>query len=120
MATHKEDGKNVAYGEMQTYLAMKGKDEVEEEGDGVWRRRRKYTRKASSWRLEADAESERKREKWVTRARRVGERHYEKGKAEERACGTHKHHISKRKGWRNKENERKNGGTSMTENEDLD
>lgn len=99
---------------MKTYLAMKNKYEVEEEGDGGWRRR-KHTRKASSQRLEGDAESERKRKKWVTRARRVGERHYEKEKAEERACDTHKHYIWK-EGWRNKKEERKKWRTSMTEN----
>lgn len=44
----------------------------------------------------------RERKKWVTRARRVGEWHRRKEKAEERASRTCKHYISREEGGRTK------------------
>lgn len=57
--------------------------------------------------IECDAESERKRKMWVTRARRVGEWYHKKGKAVERASGTCKHYICRGEDGRTKRMKRK-------------
>lgn len=66
-------------------------------------------------RLECKAESERKRKKWITRARRVGEWHRKREKAEERASGTLTHYISREEGGRTKRMRGENMGEQVRE-----